>query len=175
MNKSTKDIDEQLKRVLALAETIGGKYTANAKHQVDMQYYAQIARRAKTQHGFGIFDKNDPNERRPFIYQEPPQKIVEAVDTIILQESTKPKETPTEKAHNRVSFSDWMGSDEKNRYQVQMACRHNFINKMYAEMLTDMEICKMEGWDILAFPRMLRDAVARCFPKPKQLSLFKDI
>lgn len=171
MDKSSRDIDEQLKRVLALAQSLGGKYTANAKHHVNEQYFAQIARRAKIQHGISMFD-SDPDSRKPFVYQENPVKVQQAVETIVQQLPAPSRKTPTEEAHERVTFTDWMNADERNRYQVQMGCRHRFINKMYAEMLTDMEICKMEGWDVLEFPRMLRDAVARCFPQPKQLTLF---
>lgn len=170
MDKSSKDIDAQLKRVLALAESIGGKYLENAKHRVDVQYFAHIARRAKTQHGIKIFG-DDPNERKPFIYQQEPEKVQEAVIEIV-KEQPEPEKTPTEEAHERMKFNDWMSADEKNRYQTQMTCRHKFIKKMYAELLCDMEICKMEGWDILEYPRMMRDAIQVCFPKkPVQLKL----
>lgn len=172
MKKSSNDIDAQLERVLALARSIGGRYTANAKNQVDVQYFAQIARRAKVQHGIGIFDK-DKNERKPLIYQESPKQIKEEVKKIVAEQVTATKNpTPTEQAHNRVVYDDWMQADAKNRYKIQTKCRHAFINKLYSEMLMDMEICKMESWDVLEFPRMLRDAINVCFPKPKQLTLF---
>lgn len=168
MDKSSREIDAQLKRVIALANELGGKYLENAKHQVDTQYFAQIARRAKIQHGIKIFG-TDPDERKPFVFQEEPKKVQEAVVQIVRE---APKPTPTEEAHERVTLTDWMSADQKNRYQMQTHCRHAFIKKVYAELLVDMEICKMEGWDVLEYPRMIRDAVAICFPKPKQLTLF---
>lgn len=168
MDKSSREIDAQLKRVIALANELGGKYFENAKHKVDTQYFAQIARRAKTQHGIKIFG-TDPDERKPFVFQEEPKKVKAAVMQIVKE---APKPTPTEEAHDRVKLTDWMSADQKNRYLMQTHCRHAFIKKVYAELLVDMEICKMEGWDILEYPRMIRDAVAICFPKPKQLTLF---
>ena len=168
MDKSSKEIDAQLKRVIALANELGGKYFENAKHQVDTQYFAQIARRAKVQHGIKIFG-TDPDERRPFVYQEQPKKVKEAVVQIVKEAQ---KQTPSEEAHERVALTDWMAADKKNRYLIQQMARKQFVNKVYAELLIDMEICKMEGWDIFEYPRMIRDAVAVCFPKTKQLTLF---
>lgn len=169
MDKSSKEIDAQLKRVIALANELGGKYLENAKHKVDTQYFAQIARRAKAQHGIKIFG-TDPDERRPFVFQEEPKKVQAAVVQIV-REAQKP--TPTEKAKNMMSFTAWMDSSKENRKKIQDGARHAFIRKMYAELLTDYTVCQLEGWDMFEFPRMLRDALAVCFPKqPKQLTLF---
>ena len=46
------------------------------------------------------------------------------------------------------------------------------VNRRYAELLMDMEICKLEKWDVLEFPRMIKQALDICFPKPVQLKLF---
>ena len=168
MTKSINDIREQTARVIALAESLG-KYKENAKHIVDVQYIASIAARARAQHGLGLF--GNPDEKKPFIgiHEEPkPTPIAEPERP----QPHKVVQTPTEKADNRIALNDWLDADWKNRRQLQMACRHRFINKMYAELLTDMEICKMEGWDVLEYPRMIRDAIQVCFPKPKQLTLF---
>ena len=88
MDKSSREIDAQLKRVIALANELGGKYFENAKHKVDTQYFAQIARRAKIQHGIKIFG-TDPDERKPFVFQEEPKKVQEAVVQIV-KEAQKP-------------------------------------------------------------------------------------
>lgn len=85
----------------------------------------------------------------------------------------KVEPTPTEKAKNMMSFTAWMDSSKENRKKIQDGARHAFIRKMYAELLTDYTVCELEGWDMFEFPRMLRDALAVCFPKqPKQLTLF---
>lgn len=39
--------------------------------------------------------------------------------------------------------------------------RHEFVRKVYAEVLFDASVCAMEGWDPHEFPRMIRDAVSR--------------
>ena len=169
MKKSYNDIKEQEKRTLLLCQD-RGRYCDNAKKRVDTQKVAQITRRTLTQHGFPIFGNFDRNEKRPYIVQNA-EKPKEEEATAIFQVNEQ-KKTPTEQAHERIAFNDWMSADEENRKKIQDACRHAFVNKMYAELLTDMEICKLEGWDILEFPRMLRQALQVCFPKPVQLKLF---
>lgn len=169
MTKSYNDIKEQEKRILLLCQECG-RYCDNAKKRVDTQKVAQITRRTLTQHGFPIFGNFDKNERRPCIFWENPSL------EITKSEEPKPinaqQTTPTERAHERIAFNDWMSADVENRKKIQDACRHAFIKKMYAELLMDMEICKLEGWDILEFPRMLKQALQVCFPKPVQLKLF---
>ena len=169
MKKSYNDIKEQEKRILLLCQE-RGRYCDNAKKRVDTQRIAQITRRTLTQHGFPIFGNFDRGEKRPYIVQNS-EKPKEVEAPAILQVN-KQKKTPTEIATERVTFQDWMNESAENRKKIQDTCRHAFVNKMYAELLTDMEICKLEGWDILEFPRMLKQALQVCFPKPVQLKLF---
>ncbi len=171
MTKSYKDIKEQEQRILLLCQE-RGRYCDNAKKRVDRQKVAQITRRTLTQHGFPIFGNFDRGEKRPYIVQNAEKPKEEEAPAIRQVNEQKNTPTPTEHAHERIAFNDWMSSDEENRKQLQYMCRHDFINKMYAELLTDMEICKLEGWDVLEFPRMLKQALQVCFPKPVQLKLF---
>ena len=169
MTKSYNDIKEQEQRILLLCQE-RGRYCDNAKKRVDTQKVAQITRRSLTQHGFPIFGDFNKYERRPCIFLENPSTKAEEPGPIKAKQTTPT--TPTEYAHERIAFNDWMSADEENRKKIQDACRHAFVKKMYAELLTDMEICKLEGWDILEFPRMLKQALQVCFPKPVQLKLF---
>lgn len=170
MKKSYNDIKKQEQRVIELCKA-SGRYCNNARNRLNIQHIAQITRNALTQHGFPIFGEFDTNEERDCVHNEPEHK-----PGPIKEQEQEPEpnvvKTPTERANERVAFDDWLNADEKNRKQLQDTCRHSFIKKMYAELLTDMEICKMENWDMLEFPRMLRDAISVCFPKPRQLSLF---
>lgn len=43
--------------------------------------------------------------------------------------------------------------------KLQELARHRFIEKMYAEILIDMQICEIEGWDRMEFINQLRDAL----------------
>lgn len=169
MIKSYNDIKEQEQRILLLCQE-RGRYCDNAKKRVDTQKIAQITRRTLTQHGFPIFGDFDKYERRPCIFRENPSlELTKAEEPEPIKSQ---QTTPTEQAHERIAFNDWMSADEENRKKIQDTCRHAFVKKMYAELLTDMEICKLEGWDILEFPRMLKQALQVCFPKPVQLKLF---
>jgi hypothetical protein len=170
MEKSYNDIKAQEQRIMILCEE-RGRYCDNAKNRLDTQHIAQITRHTLTQHGFSLFGVFDKDDKRAYILQElnlrPTQQQEPEHDPV------KPVQpTPTERAKQMVSFVDWMSADEENRKKIQDACRHAFVKKMYAELLTDMEICKLEGWDILEFPRMLKQALQVCFPKPVQLKLF---
>ena len=172
MEKSCNDIDAQVQRCIALANELGGKWTANAKNRADTQYFAQMGRRVKNLRGIPMFGvEKDRKYPMPAIMQSDPEPTPEhepeptPVKTV--------RQTPTEQAHERMALVDWMASDEANRKKIQDMCRHDFVRKMYAELLTDYTVCELEGWDMFEFPRMLRDALAVCFPKqPKQLSLF---
>ena len=173
MKKSYNEIREQEKRILLLCQE-RGRYCDNAKKRVDTQKVAQITRRTLTQHGFPIFGQFDKDEKRACVHHETEHKPepIKEQEPEPEPEPIKAQHTPTEQAHERTSFNDWMNADEENRKKIQDACRHAFVKKMYAELLTDMEICKLEGWDILEFPRMLKQALQVCFPKPVQLKLF---
>ena len=170
MKKSYNDIKAQEQRIIVLCED-RGRYCDNAKNRLDTQHIAQITRHALTQHGFPLFGIFDKYEKRAFVLQEKKQEPIQQKEPEIDQ--VKPmKQTPTERAKQMVSFVGWMNADEEHRKHLQDMCRHDFINKMYAELLTDMEICKLENWDPLEFPRMLKDALSVCFPKhPKQLTI----
>ena len=172
MEKSYNDIKAQEQRIMAICEE-RGRYCDNAKNRLDTQYIAQITRHALTQHGFPLFGQYDKDEKHACVHYEPEHKPEPIKEQEPEPEPVKVVQpTPTEQAHERVAFEDWMNADEANRKQLQDMCRHDFINKMYAELLMDMEICKLERWDVLEFPRMLKDAIAVCFPKqPKQLTL----
>lgn len=169
MRKSYNDIKEQEQRILLLCQE-RGRYCDNAKKRVDTQRLAQITRHSLTQHGFPIFGNFDRYEKRPYIVQN--TESCERAESQVTSQSNEQRKTPTEKAHERIVFNDWMNANEENRKKIQDACRHAFVKKMYAELLTDMEICKLEGWDVLEFPRMLKQALQVCFPKPVQLKLF---
>lgn len=170
MEKSYNDIKAQEQRVMALCLE-SGRWCDNAKNRFDTQHLAQITRNTLTQHGFPIFGQYDKDEKRACIRHEPkhkPEPIKEQEPEPV--KAVQP--TPTERAKQIVSFADWMNAAEAHRKSIQDGARHAFIHKMYAELLTDMEICKLEHWDPLEFPRMLKDAIAVCFPKhPKQLTL----
>lgn len=170
MKKSYKEIKEQERRILLLCQE-RGRYCDNAKKRVDRQKVAQITRRTLTQHGFPIFGNFDRDEKRPYIIQHE-ERPKEEDSPVIRKVKDENKKTPTEIATERVTFQDWMSSSAENRKKIQDTCRHAFVKKMYSELLTDMEICKLEGWDVLEFPRMLKQALQVCFPKPVQLKLF---
>ena len=170
MNKSFNDIREQAERVIALAQE-RGRYCDNAKGRVDTQYIYQIAARTRMQHGIPLFGC-DRDEKRPFIGQEP-QPIEQPKEEEPKPTTPTVTKTPAQVCEDRTTMTEWMNADAAHRKQIQEACRHAFVRKMFAELLTDMTICQLEGWDVLEFPRMLKHEIERCFPKPVQLSLFK--
>lgn len=47
----------------------------------------------------------------------------------------------------------------KESKAVQDLARHQMIEKLLADILQDMIICRLEGWDIWEYPRLLRDAI----------------
>ncbi len=170
MEKSYNDIKSQEQRIIVLCKECG-RYCDNTKKRLDTQHIAQITRHALTQHGFAIFGIFDKDEKRDFVIQEinsePTKQQEPEIDPV------KPvKQTPTERSKQMVSFVDWMNADEEHRKSIQDGARHAFIHKMYAELLTDMTICELEHWDPLEFPRIIKDALAVCFPKhPQQLTI----
>ena len=172
MEKSYNDIKAQEQRIMVLCEE-RGRYCDNAKNRLDTQHIAQITRNALTQHGFTLFGQFDKDEKRAFVHREQEHKPEPVKEQDPKPEPVKVvRPTPTEQAHERTAFSDWMNADEAHRKSIQDGARHAFIHKMYAELLTDMKICELEHWDPLEFPRMLKDAIAVCFPKqPKQRTL----
>ena len=172
MKKSYNDIKAQEQRVIDLCNA-SGRYCNNARNRLNIQYIAQITRNTLTQHRFPIFGEFDKNEKRDIFYYEQPVKKLAPANLCEQHQCRQEQPTPTEVAGERMRMDDWLNADERNRKQLQDACRHSFIRKMYAELLTDMKICELENWDVLEVPRMLRDAISVCLPKqPKQLSLF---
>lgn len=177
MDKSYNDIKAQVERCIALANELGGRWTANARHRANVQYFAQLGSKVRTQRGISMFEK-DKDTKHPLLYVEAPKPEPDPEPVAVVVEQPKPAKvepTPTEKAKNRMTFNDWMDASPANRKQIQDQCRHAFINKMYAELISDMTYCQYEGWDVLEFPRMLRAALDVCFPKKGvQLSLFNN-
>ena len=172
MKKSYNDIKAQEQRVMALCME-RCRYYNNTKKRLDTQRIAQITRNALSQHGFPIFGQFDKDEKHDCTHYETERKQKHIKD--IEHKSVKTLQpTPTERAKQMVSFTDWMNADEAHRKSIQDGARHAFIHKMYAELLTDMKICELEHWDKFEFPRMIKEAIAVCFPKqPKQLTLFE--
>ena len=173
MEKSYNEIKAQEQRVMALCLE-RGRWCDNTRNRLDKQRIAQITRNALAQHGFPIFGQFDKYEKHDFICYEPEYKSEQVNKQEHKPEPVKiVQPTPTERATQMVSFSDWMNADEAHRKSIQDGARHAFIHKMYAELLTDMKICELEHWDKLEFPRMIKEAISVCFPKqPKQLTLF---
>ena len=48
---------------------------------------------------------------------------------------------------------------KEERYQYNQKCRHIMIEKLYKEILFDMKVCEIEGWDQMEYIRMIRKAV----------------
>ena len=48
---------------------------------------------------------------------------------------------------------------EETRKALQEAARHEFIFKLYNEILVDMTICDIEGWDKTEYINMLYDVL----------------
>lgn len=170
MEKSFNDISRQLERVITLAGEIGGRYTATATGKIDVQRLAQIAAKARTQHGISLFC-TDKEEKKPFIYKtehkSEPKKVQEPPVNAELYH-VAPIQHGTSKPRRELTAEE----DAECRKKLQDVCRHDFIRRMFSELLADLSICQLEGWDIYEFPRMIRREVERCLPKPIQLTLF---
>jgi len=41
--------------------------------------------------------------------------------------------------------------------KLQELARHKMIVKLYADILADMRVCEIEGWDRMEYIRMLQD------------------
>lgn len=171
MEKSFNDISSQLERVITLASQIGGHYTATATGRVDVQRLAQIAAKARAQHGISLFCTNR-DEKRPFIYKPKPKS-----EPVTVQEpEPKPAELyqvePVQPSASKPRRELTAEEDAVYRKKLQEVCRHDFVMRMFVELLADLSICQLEGWDIYEFPRMIHREVERCLPKPIQLTLF---
>ena len=171
MDKSFNDISKQLERVITLAGQIGGHYTATASGRVDVQRFAQIAAKARAQHGISLFS-TDKDEKKPFIYKPEPK----AEPVTVQKPEAKPAElyqvAPIQPSAGKPRHELTAEEEAEYRKKLQEVCRHDFVRRMFAELLADLSICQLEGWDIYEFPRMIRREVERCLPKPIQLTLF---
>lgn len=43
--------------------------------------------------------------------------------------------------------------------KMQELARHKMILRLYADILTDMQICEVEGWDKMEYIRMLQELI----------------
>lgn len=43
--------------------------------------------------------------------------------------------------------------------KMQELARHQMILRLYADILTDMQICDVEGWDKMEYIRMLQELI----------------
>lgn len=53
-------------------------------------------------------------------------------------------------------------------YAMQTLARHQMIRRLLADMLADMQVCRLEGWDVREFPRMVGDAIEGLYDKEDQ-------
>lgn len=171
MEKSFNDISRQLERVITLASQIGGHYTATATGRVDIQRLAQIAAKARAQHGISLFCTNK-DEKRPFIYKSEPKAETPKAQEPKLKPTELHQVEPVQPGASKPRRELTAEEDAACRKKLQEVCRHDFVRRMFVELLADLSICQLEGWDIYEFPRMIRREVERCLPKPIQLTLF---
>ena len=50
-----------------------------------------------------------------------------------------------------------LNSNDGSPRALQELARHQMITKLYADILTDMQICEIEGWDKLEYIHLLQD------------------
>ncbi len=48
---------------------------------------------------------------------------------------------------------------KETRYKLQMLARHKMIARLYTDILCDMQVCEIEGFDKTEYINMLRDVV----------------
>lgn len=48
-----------------------------------------------------------------------------------------------------------MTADERRK--LNELARHQLIRRLYLDILIDMQVCKLEGWDQMSFIRQLQD------------------
>ena len=49
--------------------------------------------------------------------------------------------------------------DEDTRIALNDLARHQTIYKLYRDILIDMVVCEIEGWDKLAYLKLLKDII----------------
>ena len=52
-----------------------------------------------------------------------------------------------------------MNSNDGSPRALQELARHQMIVKLYADILRDMKVCEIEGWDRMEYINMLRRAL----------------
>lgn len=48
---------------------------------------------------------------------------------------------------------------KETAYKLQQLARHQMIKRIYADILQDMMICEIEGWDKLEYIRELQECL----------------
>ena len=61
----------------------------------------------------------------------------------------------------RMARAERWRYEPEDAYSVQMLARHQAIARLLADIAADMRICRIEGWDVWEYPRMIRDAIPR--------------
>ena len=53
--------------------------------------------------------------------------------------------------------------------QLNDLARHTFISKMLEEILFDMNVCRLNGWDIFEFPNLIKKEIERICKNDRQV------
>ena len=53
--------------------------------------------------------------------------------------------------------------DEDTRIALNNLARHQTICNLYKDILIDMVVCEIEGWDKLAYLKLLKDIIEQIF------------
>lgn len=61
-----------------------------------------------------------------------------------------------------------LDNDPGSPRKLQELARHQMITKLYADILMDMQICELEGWDKMEFIRELQECLNRFTPEKKK-------
>ena len=59
---------------------------------------------------------------------------------------------------------DWYYT-EKEAYKVQQLARHQMIVKLLNDILIDLQICKIEGWDKMEYVNMIKNEINKIHKK----------
>lgn len=52
-----------------------------------------------------------------------------------------------------------LGDKKETAYRLQQVSRHQMILRLYQDILLDMTVCEVEGWDKLEYIRELQDMI----------------
>ena len=52
-----------------------------------------------------------------------------------------------------------VGDRKETAYRLQQVARHEMIFRLYNDILMDMTVCEVEGWDKLEYIRELQDMI----------------